>query len=61
MWSSPIFTAIFGNEKSPETFCFKTFSVVEATGLEAYQGILNPFIYKAFSVCSPIVHQTVFI
>ena len=34
MWSSLIFTAIFGKEKSPETFCFKTFSVVEATGLE---------------------------
>ena len=34
MWSSMIFTAIFGKEKSLETFCFKTFSVVEATGLE---------------------------
>ena len=61
MWSSLIFTAVFGKEKSLKTFCFKTFSVVEATGLEAYQGILNPFIYKASSVCSPIVHQTVFI
>ena len=29
-----ISTAIFGKEKSLETFCFKTFSVVEATGLE---------------------------
>ena len=26
----PIFTAIFGKEKSLEIFCFKTFSVVEA-------------------------------
>jgi len=34
MWSSSILWAIFGKEKSPETFCFKTFSVVEATGLE---------------------------
>ena len=58
MWSSLIFTAVFGKEKSLEPFSFKAFSVVEATGLEAYQGILNPFIYKASSVCSPIVHQT---
>ena len=29
-----IFTAVFGKEKSLETFCFKAFSVVEATGLE---------------------------
>ncbi len=34
MWSSSILWAVFGKEKSPETFCFKTFSVVEATGLE---------------------------
>ena len=34
MWSCMIFTAVFGKEKSLETFCFKTFSVVEATGLE---------------------------
>ena len=50
-----------GKKKSLETFCFKTFSVVEATGLEAYQASLNPFIYKVSSVCSPIVHQTFFI
>jgi hypothetical protein len=56
-----ISTAVFGKEKSLEPFCFKTFSVVEATGLEAFQGSLNPFIFKAFSVCSPIVHQTFFI
>ena len=29
-----IFTAVFGTKKIPEPFCFKTFSVVEATGLE---------------------------
>ena len=34
MWSSMIFTAVLGKEKSLETFCFKAFSVVEATGLE---------------------------
>ena len=34
MWSCMIFTAVFGKEKSSETFCFKAFSVVEATGLE---------------------------
>ena len=57
MWSCMISTAVF-EKKALKPFCFKTFSVVEATGLEAYQGILNPFIYKASSVCSPIVHQT---
>jgi hypothetical protein len=35
MWSNLKFAAVFGKEKSLETFCFKTFSVVEATGLEA--------------------------
>ena len=34
MWSCMIFTAVLGKEKSLEPFCFKAFSVVEATGLE---------------------------
>ena len=29
-WSSSILWAVFEKEKSPETFCFKTFSMVEA-------------------------------
>ena len=35
----------------------KCFIVVEATGLEPNPDTLNPFIYKAFSVYSPIVRQ----
>ena len=35
-WSSMIFTAVLGKKKALKPFCFKAFSVVEATGLEAY-------------------------
>ena len=57
MWSSSIFTAIFGKEKSLESFCFKTFSVVEATGLEptTFWSLRHN---RKFFVCFPSVSKS---